>query len=320
MTTPDHTPVLLREVLDLLQPRSGAVYVDGTFGGGGYARALLAAADCFVWGIDRDPDAIARGERLVRDHDGRLTLIHGRFGDLAAMLAERAVSVVDGVTFDLGVSSPQIDDPARGFSFRADGPLDMRMERDGPSAADVVNEMDEPDLKGLIRAFGEERRAVAVAKAIVRARQTAPITRTGQLAEIVRGAVPPARDGIDPATRTFQALRVFVNNELGELDRGLVGAERVLSAGGRLVVVSFHSLEDRRVKQFMRERGDRAPAGSRHLPEPSTPTEPSFRVLTTRPIRPHDDEIARNPRARSARLRAAERTAAPAIGDMGEAA
>jgi 16S rRNA (cytosine1402-N4)-methyltransferase len=314
-TAPDHTPVLLDEVLDLLQPRSGAVYVDGTFGGGGYARALLAAADCFVWGIDRDPDAIERGQGLVRDHKGRLALIHGRFGDLAALLEEKDVTEVDGVTFDLGVSSPQIDQAERGFSFRADGPLDMRMEREGPTAADIVNEMDEADLKGLIRSLGEERRAGSVAKAIVRARETAPITRTGQLAEIVRGAVPPARDGIDPATRTFQALRIFVNNELDEIDRGLAGAERVLRAGGRLVVVSFHSLEDRRVKAFLRERGGRAPSASRHLPEAAPRAEPSFRVLTNRPIRPGDEEVARNPRARSARLRAGERTAAPAFGE-----
>jgi 16S rRNA (cytosine1402-N4)-methyltransferase len=314
-TAPDHTPVLLSEVLDLLQPRSGAVYVDGTFGGGGYARALLAAADCFVWGIDRDPDAIARGADLVRDHEGRLTLIHGRFGDMAALLEEKSVTEVDGVTFDLGVSSPQLDQAERGFSFRADGPLDMRMERQGPTAADIVNEMGEADLKGLIRSLGDERRAGSVAKAIVRARETGPITRTGQLAEIVRGAVPPAHDGIDPATRTFQALRVFVNNELDELDRGLAGAERVLRAGGRLVVVSFHSLEDRRVKQFLRERGGRAPAASRHLPEAAPPAEPSFEVLTTRPVRPGAEEIERNPRARSARLRAGERTAAPVFGE-----
>jgi len=276
---------------------------------------LLAAADCFVWGIDRDPDAIARGADLVRDHAGRLTLIHGRFGDLAALLEEMDVTEVDGVTFDLGVSSPQIDQAERGFSFRADGPLDMRMERDGPTAADIVNEMDEADLKGLIRSLGEERRAGSVAKAIVRAREAAPITRTGQLAEIVRGAVPAARDGIDPATRTFQALRIFVNNELDEIDRGLAGAERVLHAGGRLVVVSFHSLEDRRVKQFLRERGGRAPAVSRHLPEAAPRAEPSFRVLTNRPIRPGEAEIARNPRARSARLRAGERTSAPVFGE-----
>jgi 16S rRNA (cytosine1402-N4)-methyltransferase len=315
MTAPDHTPVLLSEVIDLLQPRSGAVYVDGTFGGGGYARALLAAADCFVWGIDRDPDAIERGADLVRDHQGRLTLIHGRFGDMAALLEEKSVTEIDGVALDLGVSSPQIDEAERGFSFRADGPLDMRMERQGPSAADIVNEMSEEDLKGLIRSLGEERRAASVAKAIVRARTAAPITRTGQLAEIVRGAVPPARDGIDPATRTFQALRVFVNNELDELDRGLAGAERVLRAGGRLVVVSFHSLEDRRVKAFFRERGGQMPAVSRHLPEAGPRREPSFHVLTTRPVRPGPEETARNPRARSARLRAGERTAAPAFGE-----
>jgi len=320
MIAPEHTPVLLDEVIDLLQPRSGAVYVDGTFGGGGYAKALLAAADCFVWGLDRDPDAISRGEALVREHGGRLSLIHGRFGDLAELLAERAVTAVDGVAFDLGVSSPQIDDPGRGFSFRAEGPLDMRMEQSGPSAADVVNEMEMDDLKGLIRAFGEERRATAVARAIVHARTSGPITSTSQLARIVRSAVPAARDGLDPATRTFQALRIFVNNELNELDRGLAGAERVLNAGGRLAVVSFHSLEDRRVKQFLRERGGRAPAVSRHLPEAVPKAPPSFNVITTRPIRPQPAEIERNSRARSARLRAGERTVAPPMTDLGEAA
>ena len=324
MNAPDHTPVLLSEVLTFLQPRSGAVYVDGTFGGGGTAQALLAAADCFVWGIDRDPDAIARGTRIAGEHDGRLALIEGRFGDIARLLAEKAVQAVDGVALDLGVSSPQIDTPERGFSFREDGPLDMRMENKGPSAADLVNQSEESELADLIHRLGEERRSRAVARAIVKARAEAPITRTSELARIVRAAVPKAADGIDPATRTFQALRIAVNDELGELERGLAGAETVLRDGGRLAVVSFHSLEDRIVKQFLRTRGGRAPAGSRHRPAAHEVAEPTFRELTRRPVRPDASESARNPRARSARLRAAERTAAAPRGEIdpgaGEAA
>ena len=312
MTAPDHTPVLLSEVIDLLKPRSGAVYVDGTFGGGGYSRALLDAADCRVWGIDRDPDAIARGQMLAETYAGRLGLIHGRFGDMDRLLEDHAVRAVDGVALDLGVSSPQIDDADRGFSFRFDGPLDMRMEREGASAADIVNTMTEGDLAALIRRFGEERHARAVARAIVEARQLAPITRTEDLARIVRGVVPKSDDGIDPATRTFQALRIEVNDELGELDRGLESAEAILTPGGRLAVVSFHSLEDRKVKHFIRHRSGRAPRASRHLPADRPAPSPSFRALTARPLRAQPAEIERNPRARSARLRAAERTPAPA--------
>ncbi len=312
MTAPDHTPVLLSEVIDLLKPRSGAVYVDGTFGGGGYSRALLDAADCRVWGIDRDPDAIARGQKLAETYAGRLGLIHGRFGDMDRLLEDHAVRAVDGVALDLGVSSPQIDDADRGFSFRFDGPLDMRMEREGASAADIVNTMTEGDLAALIRRFGEERHARAVARAIVEARQLAPITRTEDLARIVRGVVPKSDDGIDPATRTFQALRIEVNDELGELDRGLESAEAILTPGGRLAVVSFHSLEDRKVKHFIRHRSGRAPRASRHLPADRPAPSPSFRALTARPLRAQPAEIERNPRARSARLRAAERTPAPA--------
>ena len=311
MTSPDHTPVLMNEVIDLLQPRSGAVYVDGTFGGGGYSRALLDAADCRVWGIDRDPDAIARGQGLAETYSGRLSLIHGRFGDMDRLLEDRAVRAVDGVALDLGVSSPQLDEGARGFSFRLTGPLDMRMEQEGASAADIVNTMPESDLADLIRRLGEERHARAVARAIVEARRAGPITRTEQLARIVRGVVPKSDDGIDPATRTFQALRIEVNDELGELDRGLESAEAILAPGGRLAVVSFHSLEDRKVKQFIRHRSGRAPRASRHLPADRPAPSPSLRVLTARPLRAQPDEIERNPRARSARLRAAERTAAP---------
>jgi 16S rRNA (cytosine1402-N4)-methyltransferase len=312
MTAFGHIPVMLREVVEVLRPRADGIYVDGTFGSGGYARALLDAAPCRVWGIDRDPEAVRRGDALAREFEGRLTVLHGRFGDMAELLQARRVTAVDGVALDLGVSSMQIDDPARGFAFRQDGPLDMRMEQAGPSAADVVNTLDEGALADLIFGYGEERRARRVAKAIVAARAAKPITRTGELAEIVRRAVPPSKDGIDPATRTFQALRIHVNDEIGQLDAGLAAAETLLRAGGRLAAVSFHSLEDRRVKEFLRTRSGAAPRASRHLPAEREGRQPTFALLTRRPIRPGAAEIAANPRARSARLRAAERTAAPA--------
>ncbi|MGE0716453.1 MAG: 16S rRNA (cytosine(1402)-N(4))-methyltransferase RsmH [Alphaproteobacteria bacterium] len=305
-----HTPVLLREVVDVLAPRDGGIYVDGTFGGGGYSAAILAAARCRVLGIDRDPAAIARGRDLAAASEGRLTLIEGRFGDMDALADAHAVRAADGVALDLGVSSPQIDTPERGFSFRFDGPLDMRMGEDGPTAADIVETSDERTLADLIFRYGEERHARRVASAIVAARLRQPITRTGELAEIVRRAVPRAKDGIDPATRTFQALRIAVNDELGELARGLDAAERLLAPGGRLAVVAFHSLEDRAVKSFLRERSDTG-GGSRHLPPTDRPA-PTFRLVGGKAVRPADDEADANPRARSARLRAAERTDAPA--------
>ncbi len=311
MTAP-HVPVLLNEVIAALAPRAGGIYVDGTFGAGGYSAAMLDAAPCKVYAIDRDPDAIAGGVALKHRYDGRLDLIDGRFGDMDTLLAARGVARVDGVALDLGVSSMQIDRGERGFSFRADGPLDMRMEKSGPSAADLVNTASESELAEIISEYGEERHARRVAKAIVRARTGETIATTGALAEIVRGAVPPARDAHDPATRTFQALRIAVNDELGELDRGLSAAERVLAPGGRLAVVSFHSLEDRRVKNFLRARGGQAPKGSRHAPEAKSARLPSFEVPQRRPVGPGTAEIAANPRARSARLRTAIRTAAPA--------
>ena len=305
-----HEPVLLDEVLAALSPRDDVLYVDATFGAGGYSRALLAAARCRVVAIDRDPQAVARGGVLTEEFAGRLTIIEGRFGEMESLLAGLGIRAVTGIALDLGVSSPQLDDPARGFSFRADGPLDMRMGRDGTTAADLVNTLPEKALATLIYIYGEERFARRVARAIVAARQKAPLTRTAELARIVREAVP-ASGGIDPATRTFQALRLKVNDELGELERALAAAERLLAPGGRLAIVSFHSLEDRRVKEFLRERSDLAPRASRHLPE-ATGRRPSFRLLTRKPVTPGPAEIARNPRARSARLRAAERTdAAP---------
>lgn len=309
-----HIPVLVEEVVGALSPRDGALLVDGTFGAGGYTRALLAAASCRVIGIDRDPTAIDAGQLLVAEYAGRLRLIEGRFGDLDTLLAANDVApgTVDGVTLDLGVSSMQIDSAERGFSFRFDGPLDMRMSASGSSAADVVNDTDEGELADLIYRYGEERQSRRVARAIVGARRLARIERTGQLADIVRRALGPAasRAAIDPATRTFQALRIHVNDELGELERGLAAAERVLAPGGRLAVVSFHSLEDRLVKGFLRGRAEEGPRPSRHLPEArrADPRRPGWRLVTRRPIEPGETEIARNPRARSAKLRVGERT------------
>jgi 16S rRNA (cytosine1402-N4)-methyltransferase len=307
-----HIPVLLSEVVAALEPRDGRIYLDGTFGAGGYSAALLDSARCRVIAIDRDPAAIAGGTALAERAEGRLTLIEGRFGEMASLLGARGVTAIAGVALDLGIASPQIDDPARGFSFRADGPLDMRMSGSGPTAADLVNTLPEAELARLIRDLGEERFARRIARAIVARREEAPITRTAELAAIVRAAIP-AKDpsGIDPATRTFQALRIAVNDELGELDRGLAAAERLLEPGGRLAIVSFHSLEDRRVKEFLRERGEGAPQASRHAP-PTQRRPASFRLMTRKAIQPSEAELQRNPRARSARLRAAERTSAPA--------
>ncbi|WP_029009586.1 16S rRNA (cytosine(1402)-N(4))-methyltransferase RsmH [Azospirillum halopraeferens] len=316
-----HTPVLLAEVLAALAPRDGGVYVDGTFGAGGYSRAILAAADCRVWGIDRDPAAIDRARALEPETGGRLRVVEGCFGAMDRLLAGEGVESVDGVALDLGVSSPQLDEPERGFSFRSDGPLDMRMGRHGPTAADVVNTASEQDLADIIYHYGEERMARRVARAIVAARAEAPIDRTGRLAEVVRSVVPKGRDGIDPATRTFQGLRIHVNDELGEVRRGLAAAERMLKPGGRLAVVSFHSLEDREVKAFLKERSSPPPSPSRHAPAAvAVPYEPSFRLLHRKPVTPGPAELSTNPRARSSRLRAAERTPAPAFPAPGKEA
>jgi 16S rRNA (cytosine1402-N4)-methyltransferase len=303
-----HIPVLLNEVVDALQPRDGGRYVDGTFGAGGYTTAMLDRADCQVIAIDRDPDAIGAGRALAQRYAPRLRLIEGRFGDMAELLSAEGVDDVDGVTLDLGVSSMQFDQAERGFSFRASGPLDMRMEKKGPSAADLVNDADEAELADIIFRYGEERRSRRVARAIVEARKQKRIETTGELAEIVRRAVgPQGRDESDPATRTFQALRIAVNDELGELVRGLTAAEQVLAPGGRLAVVSFHSLEDRAVKEFVRSRAGRTPSPSRHAPPRADAQPAALRDLTRKPVAPSATEIAANPRARSARLRVAEK-------------
>jgi len=300
-----HLPVMLKEVLAMLAPKDGEHYVDGTFGGGGYTRAILEAADCRVLGIDRDPDAIARGQELVARFGGRLTLMQGEFSQVRSLLGGARTN---GIVLDLGVSSFQFDEPARGFSFRADGPLDMRMSRDGMSAAEFVNTADEPTLTHVIGRLGEEKNARRIARAIIAAR---PLHTTAELAELVTTVQGPAaaRFAIHPATRTFQALRIHVNDELGELTRGLEASKDALAPDGRLVVVAFHSLEDRIVKQFLSAHGTAAPRSSRHAPDMRRGGA-SFRLLTRRPLTPGDAEIQSNPRARSARLRAAIRIAA----------
>ncbi len=305
-----HIPVMLAEVLATLAPRDGATYCDGTFGGGGYAAAILGAATCTLLAIDRDPDAIARGADLAARHPGRLHLRQGCFGDMLDLLGD--VATLDGVVLDLGVSSFQIDQAERGFSFRMAGPLDMRMSREGPSAADLVNTLPEAELADVLYVFGEERHSRRIARAIVAARAEAPIATTARLAEIIRANVPRDPSGMDGATRSFQGLRIRVNDELGEIERGLAAATSLLAPGGRLVVVAFHSLEDRIVKRFMQAATGRGPGQSRHNPAalmaPPAPTP--FRLLTPQALRPGHDETHRNPRARSARLRAMERIAA----------
>ena len=304
-----HLPVMCDEVVSWLAPRDGGRYLDGTFGGGGYAEAILGAATCTLFAIDRDPDAIARGAALAARYPGALCLLEGNFGDMVALLERQGVRALDGVVLDLGVSSFQLDQAERGFSFRTDGPLDMRMGRSGPTAADLVNGLGEEELADVLYSLGDERRSRRVASAIVAARREAPIVTTGQLAAIVRRVVPGSRDGIDPATRSFQALRIRVNDELGEIERGLAAAASLLGEGGRLVVVSFHSLEDRIVKRFMVEAAGQSPLPSRHVPVSAARGAAAFSLLTRRAQVPSEAEVRRNPRARSAKLRALTRGA-----------
>ncbi|HVI99606.1 MAG TPA: 16S rRNA (cytosine(1402)-N(4))-methyltransferase RsmH [Sphingomonas sp.] len=306
MTAPSpHIPVLLDAVIDALAIVPGERHVDATFGAGGYSRAMVAEGATVI-AFDRDPDAIAEGRTLVDENGGRLILIEAPFSALDSEIGARGLAPVDGVTMDIGVSSMQLDRADRGFSFQADGPLDMRMSRDGPTAADFVNTADEAEIADVLYLYGEERQSRRVARAIVAAR---PIERTAELAAVVRKALGhKPHDKKDPATRTFQAIRIHLNRELGELADGLAAAERVLKPGGRLAVVTFHSLEDRLVKRFLRIRSGAAPGGSRHLPQARVPAAPSFEAVG-RAVRPGDDEIARNPRARSATLRTARRTA-----------
>lgn len=307
-----HVPVLLAEVLQALALQPGGRYLDGTFGAGGYSRAMLEAApETTLLALDRDPSAITGGAALVAEMGGRLTLSQACFGELGEEAERFKMTPLDGVVLDIGVSSMQIDEAERGFSFRFDGPLDMRMGREGRSAADLVNEAEEGVLANIIYHYGEERRSRAVARAIIEARRKAPLTTTKQLADLVAGIVRGEPGGAHPATRTFQALRIAVNDELGELVRALHSAEAALKPGGRLVVVTFHSLEDRIVKQFMAGRSGRAPTGSRHAPAISV-DEPTFTLVTKGTVKPSESEMRANPRARSAKLRAVSRTHAPA--------
>jgi 16S rRNA (cytosine1402-N4)-methyltransferase len=312
--TPRHVPVLLPQVLDALAPGADRTYIDATFGTGGYTRAILTAAPgARVLAIDRDPAAIAAGAALAAEFPNRLLLREARFGSLDKVATEAGLVPVDGVVLDVGVSSMQLDDPERGFSFQGDGPLDMRMSGSGPTAADVVNTAEQSLLADILFHLGEERSARTIARRIVAARAEAPFTRTSELARLVVRVLGREKiAGRHAATRTFQALRIYVNDELGELQRALSAAEQVLAPGGRLVVVTFHSLEDRLVKRFLRRRTASQSHGSRHLPEaPAQGPAPSFRFVNQRPVSPTQDEIAANPRARSAKLRAAIRTEAP---------
>jgi 16S rRNA (cytosine1402-N4)-methyltransferase len=302
-----HVPVLLDEVIAALEPREGEIHVDGTFGGGGYTKAILSFGARVV-AFDRDPDAIREGSILAGESGGRLILVPERFSRMDQALADRGVEAVDGVTLDVGVSSMQLDRPERGFSFQADGPLDMRMSQEGTSAAEFLNEASEEEIADVLYHYGEEPKSRRIARAIVAAR---PIERTGQLADIVRKALGHhAGMKKDPATRTFQAIRIYLNEELQELEGGLAAAESALRPGGRLAVVTFHSLEDRLVKRFLRERSGAVPAGSRHLPvQANDGPAPSFEGVA-KPVRAGEAEIRANPRARSATLRVARRTSA----------
>ena len=307
-----HVPVLLSEVLTWLDPKPEDVIIDGTFGAGGYSRAILERGARVV-GIDRDPDAIAGGQALVKAAEGRLILVPGQFAGLEAHARAEGFDGVDGVVLDLGVSSMQLDEADRGFSFLRDGPLDMRMEQAGPSAADVVNELPVKDLIRIIGLLGEEKRATTVAHAIDRARKEKPFTRTLELANLIEKVLgrSPKKAQIHPATRTFQALRIYVNGELHQAAEALGAAERILKPGGRLVLVSFHSLEDRIVKRFFQDRTRTRGGGSRHMPEEEVPPA-TFELLTRKAVEAAAEETEQNPRARSAKLRAGRRTEAPA--------
>ncbi|MDY0008832.1 MAG: 16S rRNA (cytosine(1402)-N(4))-methyltransferase RsmH [Bdellovibrionales bacterium] len=308
-----HIPVMLAEVVQCLAPKDGGVYVDGTFGAGGYTRAILESANCTVYGIDRDPEAIARARVFERDFPGRFHPLHGCFGDVAALLSGAGIEQVDGFVLDLGVSSIQLGTASRGFSFQQNGPLDMRMSLSGESAADVVNTADEETIADIIYTYGEERASRRIARAIVEARAEAPIETTAQLTAIIH-RVLPMHGGMktDTATRSFQALRIHVNDEMGEIDRALESSPTILREGGRLVVVSFHSLEDWRVKTYLRAASGEEAGTSRHLPQDNRPkAPPPFKLEKRNGLPPSAEETAINPRARSARLRYALRTNAP---------
>ncbi len=307
-----HEPVMLANVMAALAPAAGKTYIDGTFGAGGYSRAILAAADCKVIALDRDPDAIANGAPLVAEFDGRLKLVQARFSDMHRVVAEQGLGHVDGVVLDIGVSSMQIDEAVRGFSFLRDGPLDMRMSQSGQSAADRVNSLDHNELSRVIFILGDEPRARSIARAIVTARSDQPLRTTHDLVRVIESVTGPQRpmERIHPATKTFQALRILVNGELTELEEALNAAEDLLSVGGRLVVVTFHSLEDRIVKRFFTARSGRTSAPSRHQPTAPAGHDATFDMQVRGHTEASVEEVAHNPRARSAKMRSAFRNTA----------
>ena len=307
-----HIPVMLQQVVEALAPQHGQHILDATFGNGGYSRAILETADCMVTAFDRDPDAIERGQRLVADSNDRLKLIETDFGQLGRYF--HAEHQVDGIVFDLGVCSTQLDQAERGFSFRLDGPLDMRMEQSGIDAAEIVNSYSEQELADILWRYGEERASRRIARAIVRARSESQIERTTQLCEIIHAVMPrPAPGQPDSATRSFQALRIYVNKELEQLEQALDAAQAALKPGGVLVVVSFHSLEDRIVKQFLRQASGRIPRANKYRPQTQADILPLFTDISRKPVLPEPEETAVNPRARSAKLRVAYRTDAPVL-------
>ncbi len=302
-----HYPVMLPEVLEALSLCDGGVYVDGTFGAGGYSRAILESSNCKVYAIDRDDNARITAEGFKEEFGDRFNFLRGCFGDVKSLLNTVGVKMVDGFVIDVGVSSMQIDEAERGFSFRFDGPLDMRMDMKsgGETAADIVNTYSQDDLANVIYEYGEERKSRHIARKIVKVREEKPFERTLELADAIRSVIPRSpKDKIDPATRTFQALRIAVNDELGELDRALDASEEILSEGGRMVVVSFHSLEDGRVKRFFKNKSNTQAKGSRHLPQSvNSDVQPTFSLLSRKAIKPSDTEISENARSRSARMR-----------------
>lgn len=302
----NHVPVLSLETIRALQPHDKGIYIDATFGRGGYTALLLEAGAGRVIAIDRDPEAIVAGEDFTKRFGKRFTLLQGCFGDMKALLAAANINAVDGIAFDIGVSSPQLDTAARGFSFRAEGPLDMRMGGSERTAADIVNNVSEKELADILYIYGEEHASRKIAKAIVTARREQQIVTTTQLANII-SSVMPKKSEIHPATKSFQALRIVVNDELGELERGLHSATELLNEGGRVAVVTFHSLEDRIVKNYFRQAAGRVAGGSRHRPAIVQMTVPKLCLINTKAITPSDDECKINPRARSAKLRVAEK-------------
>jgi len=300
-----HVPVMIAEAIKYLAPKDGETYIDGTFGAGGYSRAILEAAETKVFAIDRDPDVEIFAEKLKREFPSRFNLILGNFADMAELLGQQQMEKIDGVVLDLGVSSMQLSHGSRGFSFSYDGPLDMRMEREGKTAEWLINSAEEEELADIIYNYGGERMSRRIARAIVNARSAKPISTTLELAEIIRRAVRRYNDKIDPATRAFQAIRIWVNDELEAIAKGLASAEKLLAPGGRLVVISFHSLEDSIIKNFLNEKSGKAETYSRHMPESPKKSVPVFSILTRKAIKPSDREIAENPKSRSAKLRAA---------------